>query len=71
MSLVTAQAEMLASSAGDLQGVGSAAVAEKTGRSHSGASKRVLLRAGAQETVGPTRESVNMNEHGSQRTGAY
>jgi hypothetical protein len=30
-----------------------------------------LLRAGAQETVGPTRKSVNINEHALQRTGAY
>jgi hypothetical protein len=37
MSLVTTQAEMLALTAGDLQGVGSAVVAGSTGRSHSGA----------------------------------
>lgn len=36
-SLVTTQAEMLALTAGDLQGVGSAVVAGNTGRSHSGA----------------------------------
>ena len=30
-----------------------------------------LLRAGAQETVGPTRKSVNMDEHALQRTAAY
>lgn len=34
MSLVTTQAEMLALTAGDLQGVGSAVVAGNTGRSH-------------------------------------
>jgi hypothetical protein len=37
MSLVTRQAEMLALTAGDLQGVGSAVVAGNTGRSQSGA----------------------------------
>jgi hypothetical protein len=36
-SLVTTPAEMLALTAGDLQGVGSAVVAGNTGRSHSGA----------------------------------
>jgi hypothetical protein len=36
MSLVTTQAEMLAVTAGDLQGVGFAVVGGNTGRSRSG-----------------------------------